>query len=576
MLHYDEVIESQGIRIPFVPAIITPKIERPLRNNRYEGGECAALRKILRKGDRVLEFGSGLGLLSTVAAKVPGIDSVTTVEANPDLIPLIRETHRLNGAGQIDLRNAVVHPQPGGHIDFFLRKDFWGSSISDQPAGFLRTARVERLSIGALIDDVAPTVIVCDIEGGELGLFDHADLSGVRALIIEFHAGIYGPEGEAAILSVLQQKGFQLERGSRGTGTVDLFIRPAPAAVARLLPKRPARDWPVSVPKVFVATCMKDEGPFILEWVAWHKSMGVTDIAVFTNDCSDGTDLLLDRLDAMGVVQHLPNPAVPTGEPALQPTALNYAHFMRQMREADFFISMDVDEFLNVRAGDHTLSALLQATGPFDVLSVSEVNHGANGQEHFEPGWLLEQFPRHQTLRPGQRKARRGVKSIVRLSNKVLRLRNHRPDMDLSGEPVVWLDGSGRSQTTLPADRGENGLDSRGTFDLVRLEHFALRSLDSYLAKMHRGDVVVANKKVSRTYWRLRNDDSVAEGGYDLQLARAKAYHAKHFAGDAQLMSLHDAACTAHAARIAQLVNLPEFRERRDWILREAWRAQAP
>ena len=81
MLDYDEVIETQGIRVPFVPAIITPKIERPMRNSRYEGGECATLRRVLRPGDRVLELGAGVGLISTVAAQVPGVERVVSVEA---------------------------------------------------------------------------------------------------------------------------------------------------------------------------------------------------------------------------------------------------------------------------------------------------------------------------------------------------------------------------------------------------------------------------------------------------------------------------------------------------------------
>ncbi|MBL4556550.1 MAG: glycosyltransferase family 2 protein [Rhodobacteraceae bacterium] len=55
---------------------------------------------------------------------------------------------------------------------------------------------------------------------------------------------------------------------------------------------------------------MRDEGPYVLEWLAWHKAIGVTDFVVFTNDCTDGTDALLDRLDAAGEVMHLPNPAV--------------------------------------------------------------------------------------------------------------------------------------------------------------------------------------------------------------------------------------------------------------------------
>lgn len=342
---------------------------------------------------------------------------------------------------------------------------------------------------------------------------------------------------------------------------------PGPSA----LPPRPFRAWPIAAPRVLIATCMKDEGPFILEWLAWHRAVGVTDVVVFTNDCTDGTDRLLDRLDRMGELTHLPNPAFLQNSPAFQPIALNYAHRLRQMREADFFISMDVDEFLNIRSGTGTLTDLFAATGEFDVLSVSEVNHGSNRREHYERGWLTELFPAHQTTRPGGFKSRRGVKSIVRLSEKVERLRNHRPDMYADRGGLRWLDGSGRDQPTLPADRSENGLDCRGTYDLVRLEHFALRSLDSYLAKMFRGDVVVAGKQVSRTYWRTRNRNDETTGDYARTLAAAKAVHAARYAVDDELMTLHDACCDAHAARIGELVRDPVFKERRDWALAECW-----
>jgi hypothetical protein len=319
---------------------------------------------------------------------------------------------------------------------------------------------------------------------------------------------------------------------------------------------------------------MKDEGPFILEWVAWHKSMGVTDITVFTNDCSDGTDHLLDRLAALGHVQHLPNPAFLSDSTAFQPIALAYAHQLPAMRQADFFISMDVDEFINVTVGDHTLPALFAATGPFDVLSMSEVNHGSNNREHYERGWLTELFPAHQTTTPGKFKSRRGVKSITRLSDRVEKLRNHRPDMRDDLGPILWRDGSGRVTQHFLADRGENGHDCRRSFDLVRLEHFPLRSLDSYLAKMYRGDVVVTGKQVSRTYWRTRNKQEENSTAYAVQLKRAKAWAKKHLEKDSALMALHDAACAAHAAKIEELVRDPVFMERRNWALTEAWGAQ--
>jgi hypothetical protein len=186
---------------------------------------------------------------------------------------------------------------------------------------------------------------------------------------------------------------------------------------------------------------------------------------------------------------------------------------------------------------------------------------------------MTELFPAHQTTTPGKLKSRRGVKSVVRLSERVEKLRNHRPDMRDDLGPILWLDGSGRVTGHFLSDRNENGHDCRRSFDLVRLEHFPLRSLDSYLAKMYRGDVVITGKQVSRTYWRVRNKNSEISTGYDVQLKRAKAWFKKHLDKDKPLMALHDAACAAHAAKIAELVADPVFKDRRDWALREAWDA---
>lgn len=65
MYDYDEIIITNGIKLPFIPHIITPKIEKPIRNNRYEKGELKRLRATIRSGDRVLELGSGIGVIST-------------------------------------------------------------------------------------------------------------------------------------------------------------------------------------------------------------------------------------------------------------------------------------------------------------------------------------------------------------------------------------------------------------------------------------------------------------------------------------------------------------------------------
>jgi FkbM family methyltransferase len=576
MLEYSDVIETQGISVPFDPRIITPKIERPMRKGRYEGGECAALRRVLKPGDRVLELGAGLGLCSTVAAMADGVERVVAIEANPELLPLIRETHRLNGvADKVDLRNGVAVASGGGEIPFYVRPDFWASSMEAGSRGYSRIEVLPAIGLDALLAELRPTVVVCDIEGGELGLFDAADLSSVRHLVLELHPKVYGTDGMARIGCALALKGLYPSPENKVESTVQLFERRDDSA-ARLsgnkMPARSYRSWPIENPRVLVTTCMKDEGPFILEWLAWHRAVGVTDFVVFTNDCSDGTDRLLDHLAAKGEVVHLPNPALASGSPAFQPIALAYTHFLPAFREADFVISMDVDEFLNIRAGAGRLTDLFAATGPFDAMSISELNHGANRRSEFEPGSVRHQFPAHESETPGKRKARRGVKTITRLSPKVDKIRNHRPDMVRDGLPPRWLDGSGRHLDWFHDDPTQNGMDVRGSYDLVSLDHYALRSLGSFFMKTLRGDVVVANKQVSLRYWKVRNRNEQTTSTWLPECeGAAAAYHAERFATDPALMALHDAACAWHAAKIAEVSVQPEFSEREAWIMANAW-----
>ena len=51
---------------------------------------------------------------------------------------------------------------------------------------------------------------------------------------------------------------------------------------------------------------MKNEGPYVLEWVAHHLAVGFGNILIFSNDCDDQTDRILDRLDEMQLVKHCP------------------------------------------------------------------------------------------------------------------------------------------------------------------------------------------------------------------------------------------------------------------------------
>ena len=61
-------------------------------------------------------------------------------------------------------------------------------------------------------------------------------------------------------------------------------------------------------PHLAVAAIFKNEGPYILEWVACHRVMGVDRFFIADNNSTDETTNILGTLAAAGIVTHIPFP----------------------------------------------------------------------------------------------------------------------------------------------------------------------------------------------------------------------------------------------------------------------------
>ena len=310
-----------------------------------------AAAKFVRRSDRVLELGGGIGLISSIVAKIDGVEKVVSVEAHPGLLDVIRETQRLNDVENAELRHGVVAEKDGQDVMFYLRPDFWGSSMEPDSRPYSEAVAVRGYGLDSLIREVKPDIVISDIEGGELELFEHSDLEGVRTVIIELHPRVYGRKGQERILKAFTDRGFIIDQ-DHIPGTVWVLHRPDLAGLEDTTVRLGPAEHAKPDPEVTIVTCMKNEGPFILEWLAYHRSIGIGNFIVFSNDCADGTDKLLDRLDALGLVTHLPNPAIAAGSTYFQPLALKFSEGMPLMKRSDYVMCIDVDEFIAIRAGD--------------------------------------------------------------------------------------------------------------------------------------------------------------------------------------------------------------------------------
>lgn len=222
----EATLELDGLTLHTPAEAISPRMIAAFVLGQYETQECEALRADLRAEDRLLEFGSGIGLIALTAWQTcPGLP-ILTVEANPALAPVIAANFASNGCGATALSGIVALSD--AEAEFHPAADFWASStLAVAPD----TIRCPTIDANRLIRDFAPTVLVMDIEGGEAALFPGLDLSGLRRLVIEFHPALYGDAEFTRILRHILDAGFLLER-TIGNRQVCLFARAPSSSLA--------------------------------------------------------------------------------------------------------------------------------------------------------------------------------------------------------------------------------------------------------------------------------------------------------------------------------------------------------
>jgi len=235
---------------------------------------------------------------------------------------------------------------------------------------------------------------------------------------------------------------------------------------------------------------MKNEGPFILEWLAHHRAIGVNRFIIFSNDCTDGTKELLDALDDASLIRHLENPNCLIQSNQRINVAFEYAQHLKEYQRADYVALIDADEFINVKVGDGTLKAVVDQMKPFDVLSFNHVNFGFGGVTDYDPIPVTEQFFMTGGEQVGKGdKVRTAIKSLHRVRDDILPF-NHFPTVPPeSYGKVQWRDGSGNELQIKPKKPRRKMLSVPERTDLVQLNHYVLRSVESFLVKQDRGNV---------------------------------------------------------------------------------------
>lgn len=142
-----------------------------------------------------------------------------------------------------------------------------------------------------------------------------------------------------------------------------------------------------------VVTAMKNEGPYILEWISHHLAIGFGHFIVVTNDCEDGTDEILLALQQRGLVTHVINPRVLSEDLGKwQVAALRIAQYYPAYRKADWILHADVDEFVRLEAPLEQISELVERLAPVDAISLTSTPYSGDNRVEMRDEPVCDQF----------------------------------------------------------------------------------------------------------------------------------------------------------------------------------------
>lgn len=139
-----------------------------------------------------------------------------------------------------------------------------------------------------------------------------------------------------------------------------------------------------------IATCVKNEAPYIVEWIEFHRLMGFEHFYFYDNDSTDGsTEILKEYQRFYGIATYIPWPSRPA-----QKRAFGDALVRAREDGVRWCAFIDVDEFLFFPTG-----AL--GSEPYEAvggIAIPWFLFGSSGHETQTPGLVIERFTKRAPL----------------------------------------------------------------------------------------------------------------------------------------------------------------------------------
>ncbi len=261
-----------------------------------------------------------------------------------------------------------------------------------------------------------------------------------------------------------------------------------------------------------VVTAMRNEGPFILEWVAWQKMLGFEHILVMHNDCTDHSPQLLRQLQRHGVLTKR-NHTPPEGTPP-QVAAFTAAHGHPLVHEAKWMFICDIDEFLVIHKGDGTISALLPEGEPgFAGMAIHWLIYGDAGLTDWQDELVHRKFQHAATERTKQNNC---FKSFVYKPLQYEKFGNHIPhgwrgegEWNTGARHWILADGTGLDDYHPTKNHMNGTLPRQISHKVAQVNHYILQEREKFTLKQSRKSAATLTERYTDDFLRRFNHNQV-------------------------------------------------------------------
>jgi hypothetical protein len=254
-----------------------------------------------------------------------------------------------------------------------------------------------------------------------------------------------------------------------------------PAASVNVLAARTDRNTAA------LCAIMKNEGAYILEWVAFHRLIGFNEIFIYDNDSTDNTRDLLARLKAANIVNSIAWPSVV----GVAPQRSAYGDVLPRVK-SEWVCFIDADEFINLKQDDSIQAFLQRFPANVSAVAMNWRVFGSNGQTSFGADLVTRRFARGSKR---QAPVNRHCKTIVRVKD-IDEMHIHRCFLQRGS----YVDEAGQA-----VEVERLGLTPSPRTDLVQINHYVVKSQQEFALKRLRGN---ANRATNHTdkYQRLNRN----------------------------------------------------------------------